>query len=214
MQLSVKHPSVSFFFVSGIAVCFYSFDCVYILSESLHQMAVMKKSKFMSWLAIKFLFFHAALLAVSFFCDAKQISIKSLFYEFPLPSKCESSALKSNLTAAASRRASKRSNHIETWLIFLMFSLAIIIGNEEHKKKHFTTRLSEKKLLFCMEIILHKINFNLKSVICAAWITQKQFAVESRINIAWVISIYCTLPHVHLLLQLSGSEWRGPLCRI
>lgn len=97
---------------------------------------------------------------------------------------------------------------------FWCFHWQSLLVTKSWKKKHFTTRLSEKKLLFCMEIILHKINFNLKSVICAAWITQKQFAVESRINIAWVISIYCTLPHVHLLLQLSGSEWRGPLCRI
>lgn len=40
-------------------------------------------------------------------CDAKKISIESLFYEFPLPSSCEDMVLKLNLTAMYSSRASR-----------------------------------------------------------------------------------------------------------
>lgn len=85
---------------------------------------------------------------------AKQISIKLLLHTNFLFHQTLDSPLCAEIKFDCCYRASKRAQtiKIETWLIFLMFSLAIIMGNwrANNNKKNVWN--------------LHEINFNLKSV--------------------------------------------------
>lgn len=123
--------------------------CVYILSKSLHQMAAMKKIKIYELRAIK----------VRFSCShqAKQISIKSLFYmKFPLRSKWSFGA-ENHISMLYGIGGTRNDRKIETWLIFLMFSLVIITVGKI-TPAYFPETKARKNMIF------HKINFNLKSV--------------------------------------------------
>lgn len=147
MQLSVKHPSVSFF--SGIFVCFYSSTmCVYLI-EVIASNGSDEKIKIYELRAIK----------VRFSCShqAKQISIKSLFYmKFPLRSKWSFGA-ENHISMLYGIGGTWNDRKIETWLIFLMFSLVIITVGKI-TPAYFPETKARKNMIF------HKINFNLKSV--------------------------------------------------
>lgn len=153
MQLSVKHPSVSFF--SGMAVCFYSFVVLYHCIEWQRW-----KITFYELSAIKFrCFFHS---------DAEK-----KFHQIALSWISSSTwrwGVKIKLDCCSSVERSKT----EFWLISLMCSLEIIMRNDE-KNAHNVLASPWKKPEFNSS--QNKFQFKISYV---AWIAHKTICGRSR----------------------------------
>lgn len=121
-----------------------------------------------------------------FFSDVQQISIKSLFYEFPF--FFHSSEVRAEIKFDCySIKALRNDREIEIWLIFWCFHWQSLWAT---KIFYVVLNAPKKKPKLFMKFQF-KISYNVE-------IARKQFAVEEKIKIARMLSIL----HSSLCIQL------------